>query len=142
MEELFVYALLLDNEMITADEYKNYLDKMFLENLENDTLLHLEWEMNIKKSLAYIRECIDYKTFDSILFGKCLMAKIDKYYRKYDFNIKYFANKMYDLWKNLPDNIQYQEPFWSLSYADEPLSWGDEKQTRAIYENIISYYKD
>lgn len=49
---------------------------------------------------------------------------------------------MYSLWENLPGNIQDIEPFWTLSYADDSLSWGDEEQTRNIYEHILNYYKD
>jgi len=36
-------------------------------------------------------------------------------------------------------NIQDIEPFWTLSYADEPLSWGDEEH---INECMLNYYKD
>ncbi len=32
--------------------------------------------------------------------------------------------------------------FWTLSYADDPLSWGDEKQTSYTYERMLSYYRD
>lgn len=39
-----------------------------------------------------------------------------------------FASRMYSLWKNLPSNIQNQQPFFTLCYADDPLSWGDEKE--------------
>ena len=49
---------------------------------------------------------------------------------------------MYGLWESLPGNIQDIEPFWTLSYADEPLSWGDEEQTRDIYEYMLDYYGD
>lgn len=47
---------------------------------------------------------------------------------------------MYSLWQNLPEQISYVEPFYILSYADDPLSWGDEKQARELYENAIGYY--
>ena len=49
---------------------------------------------------------------------------------------------MYSLWESLPGNIQNIEPFFTLSYADDPLSWGDEEQTRNIYEYMLNYYKD
>ena len=47
---------------------------------------------------------------------------------------------MYLLWKSLPGEIQDKQPFFTLSYADDPLSWEDEKQTRFIYENMLNYY--
>ncbi|MCI8403228.1 MAG: hypothetical protein HFI38_14250 [Lachnospiraceae bacterium] len=44
-------------------------------------------------------------------------------------------------WESLPGNIQNIEPFWILSYADDPLSWGDEEQTRNIYKQMLHYYE-
>jgi hypothetical protein len=49
---------------------------------------------------------------------------------------------MYNLWEDLPGQIQNIEPFWALCYADNPLSWGDEEQTRSIYENMMNFYED
>ena len=49
---------------------------------------------------------------------------------------------MYSLWESLPGNLQNMEPFWSLCYADEPLTWGDEAQTRSLYETMLSYYEE
>lgn len=33
------------------------------------------------------------------------------------------------------------EPFHTLSYDDNPLSWGDEEQTRKIYEDFFDFHK-
>ena len=49
---------------------------------------------------------------------------------------------MYNLWEDLPGQIQDIELFWALCYADDPLSWGDEEQTRSIYENMMNFYDD
>ena len=54
--------------------------------------------------------------------------------------LKQFAEKMYMLWESLPGNIQEEAPFFILSYADDPLSWGDEEQTRKLYEDMLAYY--
>lgn len=51
MEELFVYAILLYEEFVTGNEYRKRLDELFLNNPENDNLLYLEWETDIKKPL-------------------------------------------------------------------------------------------
>lgn len=53
-----------------------------------------------------------------------------------------FAEKAYVAWNMLPKSIDQTEPFWTLSYADDPLSWGDEKQTREIYEKMFRYYEN
>lgn len=47
---------------------------------------------------------------------------------------------MYRLWEELPQEVQMKEPFWALNYADDPLSWGDEEQTRELYEKMMNYY--
>lgn len=141
MEELLVYAILLNEELTTENEYNKRLDELFLENPENDDLLYLELETDIKKAVIYIRTHIDYKSLDYEQFGRILMDKLKSVYENYS-DIKFFAIRMFDLWESLPGNIQDIEPFLTLSYADDPLSWGDEEQTRNIYEHMLDYYKD
>lgn len=144
MEELLVYALLLLGEVVTESEYIERLNELFLSTPENDTLLYntlldLEFETDIKKAIIYVRTHFDYKNFNHEQFGRVLMSKLKKIYKNCS-DIEYFASQMYILWENLPWEIQDKEPFWTLSYADDPLSWGDEKQTREIYENMLNYY--
>lgn len=141
MEELLVFASLLYEEMVTTDEYNKRLDELFLDNPGNDDLLYLEWETDIKKAITYIRTHIDYNTFDYEQFGRILMNKLKVIYNNCS-DIKNFANQLYDLWESLPGTIQDREPFFTLCYADDPLSWGDEQQTRNIYENMLNYYEN
>ncbi len=141
MEELFVYAILLYEDLVTENEYSKRLDELFLNNPENGDLLCLEWETDIKKAIIYIRAHIDYNNLEIERFGRILMGKLKTAYVNCP-DIKCFASQMYSLWKSLPGNIQYIEPFWALCYADDPLSWGDEEQSRNIYEHMLDYYKD
>ena len=129
MEKLLVYAILLYEELITENEYNKWLDELFLNTPENDDLLYLEGETDIKKAIIYVRTHIDYQNLDLEWFGRILMSKLERIYVNCS-DIKYFADRMYSLWESLPGNIQNIEPFWALCYADEPLSWGDEKQTQ------------
>ena len=39
------------------------------------------------------------------------------------------------------DMLQKQQPFWSLSYADDPMSWGDETQSRELYRDMLAFYQ-
>ncbi len=48
MEELLVYAILLYEGFVTENEYSKRLDELFLSDSENDDLLYLEWETDIK----------------------------------------------------------------------------------------------
>jgi hypothetical protein len=141
MEELLAFALLLEEEIVDEDDYLKRLDELFLENPNSDDLLFLEWETNIKRAVIYIRTHVDFNNLDCDLFGSILMEKIRACYEKQP-DIKSFAGKMYRLWKNLPGKLQVKEPFFILCYADDPLSWGDEEQTRNIYEYMMNYYKD
>ena len=141
MEELLVEAILLYEELVTEDEYSKRLDELFLNKPEDEDLLYLEWETDIKKAIIYIRTHIDYETFELERFGRILMSKLKVVYVNC-LDMKCFASRMYSLWESLPGNIQNIEPFWTLSYADDPLAWGDEEQTRKIYENMLDYYKD
>lgn len=136
-----VFAFLLYEEMATQDEYNKRLDELFLADPENDDLLYLEWETDIKNTIAYIRTHIDYNALDYEQFGRILMGRLKVRYQNCS-DIKKFAGRMYNLWENLPDNIQDKEPFFALCYADDPLSWGDEEQTRSIYEYILNYYEN
>lgn len=141
MEELLVYAILLYEELITESEYSSRLDELFLSTPENEELLYLEWETDIKKAIIYIRTHMDYNNLDIERFGRVLMGKLKVIYGKCP-DIRYFASRMYSLWESLPGNMQSIEPFWALCYADDPLSWGDEEQTRSIYEHMLSYYEN
>lgn len=141
MEELLAYVILLYEGFVTEDEYNKRLDELFLSAPENDDLLSLEWETDISKAIVYVRTHIDYKNLDIEQFGRTLMERLKAAYENCS-DIKYFAGRMYSLWESIPGNLQDIEPFWTLSYADDPLSWGDEKQTRSIYEHMFGYYKD
>ena len=142
MEELLAYAFLYCEDIIvTEDLYQKRLDELFLKNLDNEMLLDLEWETDIKKAVTYIKTHVNYQDINREAFGMALMEKLKEYYDNCE-DIKEFAGRMYGLWESLPGNIQNEEPFWTLSYADDPLSWGDEKQTRLIYEKMLDYYKE
>ena len=50
MEELLVDAILLYEGFVTENEYSKRLDELFLSDSENDDLLYLEWETDIKRT--------------------------------------------------------------------------------------------
>lgn len=139
MEELLAYAILLYEKIISKEIYTSRLDELFIENPTDKILLELECENNIQNAIIFIRTNVDYNNLDTAKFGKVLMKLLKEYYSECE-NIKTFADKMYSLWESLPGNIQDIEPFWTLSYADDPLSWGDEEQARGLYEKALSHY--
>lgn len=139
MEELLAYAYLLGMNLISEDIYEERLNELFLKNPTDEDLLELEYlNGNRKETVIYIRNHINYDIMDIEKFGRSLCDLLRPVYESMD--IYGFGKVMYSLWKELPNNLQMEKPFWILSYADEPLSWGDEKQSKELYEEMFDYY--
>ena len=139
MEELLAYAYLLGEGLIEFNVYENRLNEMFENDTENEDLIELEYlSSSLKETIIYIRAHINYNTMDINKFGKKLFELLKPIYNTMD--IETFAKAMNSLWHGLADNMQDIDPFWMLSYADEPLSWGDKEQTRELFEKAITYY--
>lgn len=142
IEILLSYAILLYVGLVSDVEYKENLDTHFLKHPDNALLLELEWRTldivdTIKMIFDYcLQNNVDYDTFGCFLIGK-----LEEIYYQDDMDIRFFGSKMYSIWKVLPSEIQNKEPFWTLCYADDPLSWGDERQTRELYQKMFQYYK-
>ncbi len=139
MEELLAYAYLLGEGLIEFNVYENRLNEMFENDTENEDLIELEYlSSSLKETIIYIRAHTNYNTMDINKFGKKLFELLKPIYNTMD--IETFAKAMNSLWHGLADNMQDIDPFWMLSYADEPLSWGDKEQTRELFEKAITYY--
>ena len=141
MEELLVYAILFYEGLMAEGEYYQQLNKLFLQSPQDGDLMYLEWETDIQKAVVYIRTHANCQRLDQEQFGRVLINCLKKAYNSCT-DMNSFAGRMYDLWKNLPETLQRVEPFFTLCYADDPLSWGDEEQTRAIYEDMLAYYQE
>ena len=120
MEELLAYAILLCQNIITEEMYQKKLNELFLKDIENEIFLKLEWETDINKAIIYIRTRINYQNINYEEFGKSLMKVLKKYYECCT-SIEQFSEKMYLLWESLPGRLQNEQPFFTLSYADDPL---------------------
>ena len=137
MEELFVYALLYSEGFDMWPSYTGTLDKLFIEDPENEIYLSLEG-MAPKEAVLHTRSIMDESEFDMESFGKILMQSLLRIYE--DTGIELFARKMYSLWNKLPRHIGQNEPFFTLCYADDCLSYHDEEQCRLLYEKAMRYY--
>lgn len=139
MEELLAYAYLMEESSDLETMYEEKLNELFLLNPDNEDLLELEFlSSNKKATILYIRAHIDYSALDCDKFGKTFMNLLRLIYQKTD--IDRFGRWTYSVWKNLPDVLAHDAPFYTLSFASDPLSWGDEKQTRKLYEDMFMYY--
>ncbi len=142
IENLFCYALLLKSELITFYRYEEYLNDIFFKEPDNDLLLELQYlTSECCATVNLINEEFCRKEVDVKCFGVILMQELKNVYYTKSFGIEEFGRKTYLLWKNIPYDIGKEEPFHTLSYADDPLSWGDVNQTCKLYEELFEYYK-
>lgn len=143
MEELLALVYLYREGLTTEEKCLEKLDELFLEDQENDFLLELEWNFRTIKDLV-VRVWSYCGTHACDLsadaFGRVLMARLKELYHREGTDIHDFAGRMYNLWEGLPPWLQQEQPFFALCYGDDPLSWGDEAQTREIYEHAMSHY--
>lgn len=138
MEKLLIYALLLGEGLITEEAYRKCLDELFMADPENANFLDLEWEPDAAKAVSYILAQTDYKHFAPECFDKqLLMYKLRAAYTSCS-DIKDFAARTYRLWLKLPEKVRDEEPFLTLCYAGDPLSYGDEEKAKSLYEKMFS----
>lgn len=141
MEELlaFAYIGLIFEIGSKWQEYEDTLHKLFLEDPQSDFLLELESLCgNKKETIIYITNHTNFDLIDDSKFGRKLMSLLKPIYQSTD--IRDFGKKINNLWKYLIVNFN-EEPFCIFSYADDPLSWGDEPQSKGLYEYALSYYE-
>lgn len=145
IESLLAYIYLWASGFCSEQEYNNYLHKLFLKNSDNNLLLTLEeCSDNYKRTINLINSCFENKTlvFDIKDFGNALFINLKKVYNSNSLDITEFGKRIYKLWNLLPENLKYKEPFCTLNYADDALSFGDEKQTRELYENAFNFFNN
>lgn len=126
---------------MSKNDYNNILDTLFLATPEDALLLDLEYvSSGIDKTIFIIQSYCSEHRIDDAVFRRYLMNGLKKAYYESSMDINDFASKAYALWQILPDTMQLDKPFHTMCYADEPLSWGDENQTRELYEKMLSFY--
>lgn len=144
MEVLICKALLWKTGLSTKENYNQELDKQFSEKPLCDLLLELECcSSECEHTCDVLQRYLKYECKDFCVesFGKCLLENLKVIYSSDAFEIEDFGRMCYSLYQMLPDDLHTKEPFHVLSYADEPLSWGDEAQTRKLYEELFEFYE-
>ena len=139
MEELFVCAILCGLGFEKYNKYKETMDRLLELNPTDEIVLDL-YDRSYKDVMLHLHSIMDEYTLDYELFGKCLMKELRTIYLSVE--ITEFGKKMYELWNRLPKAIDKMEkPFHVLSYAEDCLSYGDEKQCRELYESMFKFYE-
>lgn len=139
MEELFVCAILCGLGFDKYNTYKETRDWLLELNPTDETVLDL-YGRTYKDAMLHLHSIMDEYTLNCELFGKCLMKELRDIYLSVE--ITEFGKKMYELWNRLPNAIDKMEkPFHVLTYADDFLAYGDEKQCRELYESMFEFYE-
>jgi len=142
IETLLVYTFLLESELASRSEYEEHLNALFEESPSHDLLLSLQWlSFDAKEIKKMIDDYFKKYEIDHRIFGSFLMKKLRAIYRQNNIELQTFNSKVVSIWGKLPENLMQTEPFWTMSYAGEPLLWGDIKQTQELYERMLTYYK-
>ena len=144
MEKLYAEFLLWLNELNTNEKYESLLHKYFLNAPSDKVLLELEeCSSDILRTNAILENYWDseHKILDVDVFGEYLFSELESIYKFNKFSINEFGKRCYSLWNHLPSHIQQKEPFWTLCYADDCLSWNDETQTRKLYEEAFFFFR-
>lgn len=144
MEHLFAYAYLWALGFCSMQEYNFHLDSMFSAAPDDGVLSELEeCSDNYKNTFVRLKKYFEFETntFDSDQFGETLFKGLETCYNSGVYDIAEFGKRCYELWNLLPDYLNQVQPFNVLCYADDPLSWGDEKQTHTLYTNAFNFYK-
>lgn len=134
MEELLVYAILLDGGIVTENEYHKRLDELFLNDPENEDLLCLEWETDIKKAIIYVRTHTDYINLDPERFGRILMGKLKVVYANCS-DIKWFASECTVCGKVFPGTFRAWNHFGPCAMLMN-LCHGEMKSRPETFMNI------
>ncbi|MGN1481429.1 hypothetical protein [Porcipelethomonas sp.] len=143
MEELLAYAYLWSFGLCSDVDYNKILDKEFLKNSKRNILLELEeCCFNSQDTFEILKNYFKYNAnINENIFGKALFKGLELSYNSNDMNIQEYGYHCYSIWKNLPGSLYHKEPFFTLCYADDCLSFGDEQQTRKLYEKAFDFYK-
>ena len=141
MEELTVEALLASLGYGSAEEYQRVLNNLWeTTSGEYDSfLLELE-SRKYKDAMIYLlhRSPAFFDSGKEDVFGKILMKRLRAIYEQIP--LDEFGRLAYSVWRMLPETINSKEPFFTMNYADDCLSYGNEQQCRELYEKMFSYF--
>ncbi len=130
MEQLYALLLLNQSGFEHQEDYLALLHRLFLANPEDGTLLELEiCAGNLKASASLLNGywAERWFRFPVASFRRFLFACVAQAYAQAE-DLSAFGRKSYLLWQRLPAPLQREQSFWTLCYADDPLSWGTRRK--------------
>lgn len=141
MEELMVEAIMGSLGYGSFEEYQRILNNLWETAPDEYEPLLLELESRqYKDAIIYLmHRSPSFSNCDKVaVFGKYLMDRLKTLY--FQLPLEEFGRLAYSVWGELPETINMEEPFYTLNYADDSLSWGDEFSCRESYKKMFDYY--
>lgn len=141
METLYAQCLLLTLGLAAGEAYADTLHRAYRARPESALLTGLEACFpDAGHSLSLLEDAAAEQGngFFQAAFAKALFTGLQAVYTENSFSLPHLGKKCYALWKALPPSLRDQEPFLTLSYAQDSLSWGDEAAMRAHLERAIA----
>ncbi len=141
MEELTVEAILGLLGYGSYEEYQRILNSLWETAPEEYEPLLLELESrNYKDALIYLihRSPVFSNSDRKAVFGKYLMQRLQTIYNQ--MTLEEFGCLAYSVWGMLPGTINMEEPFYTLNYADDELSYGNDYSCRKLYQKMFKFY--
>lgn len=142
LEELFFYYVSIKTRFISFDTYKKWLDKTFLLSTSKEgVLLDLQLSTHSLEQTAnffqlYFNDKL--KLIDYHIVLKMIIQELKKQYNEEC--LQDITQKLYNIWRLLPEEISYEEPFLILNYIDDPWSYGDRNAVIRNIEALFNYY--
>ncbi len=141
MEEIYALAIMLSAGFPVEEEYRQALDEQFSKNDQDPDLLYLEFEPDLKAAMLHVLSHFEAKISSHAVFGKGFMEKLKPFYTPDD--LATFTKKLYGLWRLLPEDLAYENPFHIMCYADEFADtevYYDLSQCRELCEKMLNFY--
>lgn len=150
MEKLTALLLLRLSGFGSAEPYFEELDRLFLERPDDDFWFELEDCLkDLRGHWARISErfAANIGGYDISKFGRELSGGVQEFFDENvstgKITLREFGRMGYKLWLLLSDlNVEvHSDPFVVLCYADEPLDYGDEKQSLDLYRFFLIFIR-
>ena len=142
-EELYALAILYTNGFDTGESFQNLLNEMTLQGRED--MLELQF-MSLKDAVIHTMFMAEHGTkYDPDVFGRYVMQYLQEKWRGQ--TLHFLGENLYNMWKALPENLQYEMPFLLFIYAPDEAAFYEEKliseeQCRLWFEDVFNYYEN
>lgn len=142
-EELYALAILYANGFDTGERFQDVLNEMTLQEKEN--MLELQF-MPLKDAVIHTMFLADHgMNYNPDVFGAYLMQYLREKWQSE--TLAFLGEHLYNLWKELPEKLQYELPFELFIYAGDEVGFYEETliteaHCRLWFEDVFNYYEN